>query len=337
MLGFIESLPAHSPPISDFERPKNKDSHRGLSSTPIATMDLRSSSNNLRGVRRSGERTKGEDRLRDRANSYLESVVALARRTDEVVSVVVFGSLVSGGFSEGSDVDLIVVVSDDCSQKTLGRLNAILEGEAVRHGFSQRNHSFADRFLSALLTQTGIFVSHFVTRENDLLNLDFSRMFETNRILTPILAPRDAVLSGVLSHAKTIYGEDLLPLVRRRVHPGSGQLARSLLMNLLLALGALAVFPLTDRAVELSLEATKWSMFAGNYFVYGDSPGINAVAQRFISRGIAPRFLPRMIALRNARRASASFILMAPFAVVLLSLSARRLSTQIGGSVEGQS
>src|SRR5712692_699037 len=194
------------------------------------------------------------------ANSYVESVISLARRTKEIVSVIVFGSFAKGGFSGSSDVDLILVVSDTCSPGAMRDLNDVLEARAIKLGLSRARRSLGDKILSALLTQTGIFVSHFVTRESDLLKLDFSRIFHTNRILASMIAPKNIVLAGALSHAKTIFGKNLLP-VGEPMRLGSEQLARSMIMNLLLAGGAVVVSPFVGRATELSLEAAKWSLF----------------------------------------------------------------------------
>jgi predicted nucleotidyltransferase len=260
------------------------------------------------------------------ANSYVESVISLAGRTKEIVSVIVFGSFAKGGFSASSDVDLILVVSNDCSPRIMHELNDVLEGQAIRFGLSRTRKSLGGKILSALLTQTGIFVSHFVTRESDLLRLDFSRIFGTNRILASMIAPENIVLAGLLSHAKTIFGENLLP-IRKPIQVGSGQLARSMIMNLLLATGALLVSPFTDRATELSLEATKWSLFAGYYFVYRDSPGINTVAEKFVSAGIIPSFVRRMLLLRSNRANDGLFILMAPLAVIAVHVSIGKLLT----------
>jgi predicted nucleotidyltransferase len=258
------------------------------------------------------------------ANSYLKSVLSIAEKTDAVISVVIFGSFAKGGFSERSDVDLLVVVSDDCHQETIGQLKTVLERQAAMFGFGQTSKSFVDRFLSALMSQTGIFESSFVTRRSDFLRSDFTKIFSTNKILTSLIAPKDIVIASMLSHARTVFGEDLL-VARTPVTIGSGQLLRSLVMNSLLAVGALLISPLTDKSTDLSLEAVKWSLFSTYYLAYGDSPGINRIAERFISSGILPGLMRKMLALRESGASDEPFLLMAPIAVTIITGSIGKL------------
>ncbi len=262
-----------------------------------------------------------------RAKSYVESVVSLAQiESDVVVSVILFGSYVKGGFSERSDVDVILVVRDDCKQTDLRRLEQALERQEEVFGFSQSEKSLRGRLYSALLRQTGMFSSHFVTRESDLVGRDFSRIFSTNRAVASFIAPADIVIASVFSSAKTVFGRDLLTGLPRPEPVGLGQLARSLTMNLLLATGAFVISPFSKRAVDLSLEATKWSLLNTYYFVFGTNPGIGVVAEKFVSRGIAPSIIRRTTRLRSSAQRDPSFVLAAPLAVVLLTLSASRLS-----------
>ncbi len=262
-----------------------------------------------------------------RAKSYVESVVSLAQKeSDAVVSVVLFGSYVKGGFSERSDVDVILVVRDDLHQTDLRRLEQALERQENAFGFSQSEKSLRGRLYSALLRPTGMFSSHFVTKESDLVGRDFSRIFSTSRVVASIIAPSDIVLASVFSSARTVFGRNLLTSLPRPAPVGWGQLARSLTMNLLLATGAFVISPFSERAVDLSLEATKWSLLNTYYFAFGANPGIGLVAEKFVSRGIAPSIVRRAMRLRSSAQRDPSFVLAAPLAVVLLTLSASKLS-----------
>ena len=63
-------------------------------------------------------------RLPARVLSYLDALVqTCAERRTPLVSMMLFGSAAKGGFSEdASDVDLILVVPEDASQRIDGRL-----------------------------------------------------------------------------------------------------------------------------------------------------------------------------------------------------------------------
>lgn len=259
------------------------------------------------------------------AASYVEAVLLLARKTKEIVSVIAFGSFAKGGFSEKSDVDLIIVVSNDCPTTTMRRINGALEALAVAFGFSKPRKNLGNAIFSALLAQTGMLTSHFVTRQGDFTGMNFHRIFNTNKVLTFLIVPKEIVLAGALSHTKTLFGSNLVTQRNPR-RPGSGQLAKSFVMNFLIATSAIILTPFIERAFELSLEATKWCLFEEYFYTYGDSPSVNVVAQKFVSKGIRPAFVQRVLALRNQRASDTRFLLEAPAALIRIHSSQRLLS-----------
>jgi len=71
-----------------------------------------------------------------RVQSYLdELVLTCAQSGHSLVSVVLFGSPATRGFSSVSDVDLIVVLPDDTAQENKLRLREEVERLETAHGF----------------------------------------------------------------------------------------------------------------------------------------------------------------------------------------------------------
>ena len=68
-------------------------------------------------------------------------------------------------------------------------------------------------------------------------------------------------------------------------------------MNVVLAMGALVLLPVTKRATRYAVEATKWSMYAATYSMIGERPS-KPSQQRFFSRlGVNDAFLKRWMQL----------------------------------------
>ncbi len=68
--------------------------------------------------------------------SFLEDVKSISRVvcSDRLVSIRQFGSVVDGQYKTGiSDIDFIVLVTDDCSQETIDRLRSELVQLEAEH------------------------------------------------------------------------------------------------------------------------------------------------------------------------------------------------------------
>ena len=75
-------------------------------------------------------------RLPERVQIYLEEVIqACAQVGLPTVSLVLFGSTTKGGFSTVSDVDLIVVLSDEATPTDKRRTRDTVTCLETRHGF----------------------------------------------------------------------------------------------------------------------------------------------------------------------------------------------------------
>ena len=71
-----------------------------------------------------------------RVESYLHELVRTCAEIERpLVSVVLFGSAASGGFSSGSDVDLLIVVRDETTREGKRKLRSEVTRLEIAHGF----------------------------------------------------------------------------------------------------------------------------------------------------------------------------------------------------------
>ncbi|TMI25827.1 nucleotidyltransferase domain-containing protein [Candidatus Bathyarchaeota archaeon] len=253
-------------------------------------------------------------------NSVLR-VVADARGL--IVSVVGFGSYVRGDVSNISDTDLIIVVEDSAPKQEVRLLDEKLNALEFKHQPS-RPEGIATRMLFVLARQTGMFVPRFVCERSDFMNLRFHRIFHTNRLLTKLLSPTSIVLGSIFSHARTLHGDNLL--VHLRVpRPSMIDWGKSLVMNLLLSVGAAFFSLVTSHAVTFSLEATKWSLYSTSFLAWRDSPRLSVVIKRFVESPVLPRYLNRFMQLRSDPGPDTRFIWFTPIATILIHGSVNQI------------
>src|SRR5205809_7370490 len=74
--------------------------------------------------------------LLPRVQTYLDELLRTCAQIEQpLVSVILFGSAASGGFSSASDVDLMIVVPDDTTPEGKRRLRAEVTRLEIAHGF----------------------------------------------------------------------------------------------------------------------------------------------------------------------------------------------------------
>lgn len=264
-----------------------------------------------------------------RSQDYVSAVLKCAQDFGSlVVSVIAFGSYVKGDLSESSDVDLLVIVSDSSAPNKIMELDTKLTEIQKHFGFVEPPRSFSAKFLNFISRQTGMFVSHFICKESDFINLDFAQIFRTNKLLTSLLAPKGLVLSGLLYHANTLYGKDLLKKVSP-VRVNFTDLLKSMLMNMLLAFGALVLSLYKPKeAIRFSMESIKWGMYSTYYYALRRSDKLSQIADQFIDYEIAWSHINRMMQLRDQIKVDKKFIFLSPLYSVLIHASHEKLGMQ---------
>jgi predicted nucleotidyltransferase len=199
---------------------------------------------------------------------YINSVKTLVERfKSEIVSIILFGSLVNEQSKQSSstDVDILVIVSDSCSK---------IEFNKIKHFLFQLENLFFSRyrknestfFSIGLQSATGMFMNIFICRFSDFKKRKFHRVFNVNPIVATLLAPQNSVWISLLKRHQIIYGRSVFKDWVTSPRISSSDLIKSFIMNSLLSLGALVFFPIHKQVIKFSMEAMKWSLFTWSNF-----------------------------------------------------------------------
>ena len=154
-----------------------------------------------------------ETAVGSRVSSYVEAVAdAGARLGCGLVSVILFGSAATGGFSETvSDLDLILVVHDGVTRDQRRQLSEEVEHLEVLQGFREPRVQAQNRLERVLDRLTATVRSFFMCTRQDLLSGRVDRILDLRRV-QGLFVDR-VVLPSIVGSAVTVWGEDLLPHV----------------------------------------------------------------------------------------------------------------------------
>jgi hypothetical protein len=239
--------------------------------------------------------------------AYLEAIFQLgAKPGSELVSVILFGSAATGGFStQVSDVDLILVLRDDAIQKDRRRwLDEVarLEGQHGCRDARARPRRALEEFVERVTANVRSF---FVCRRGDLLSGDVSRILEI-RPAQALFVDR-AVLPSIVASAVTVWGEELLPhiplLPIRRLDVFKA--FQGLFGQVLLSV---AVFPVLPDATKYAMGALKRSVHSCYFCYHARAAPLEEEVDFFQGRLGHSRALAQLVALRREYRQSFAFV-----------------------------
>ncbi|MFX0068454.1 MAG: nucleotidyltransferase domain-containing protein [Promethearchaeota archaeon] len=226
--------------------------------------------------------------LPERVKAYLDVLVKKVNQiaADRLVSVLLFGSYAKGQPDpEKSDLDLVMVLDDKVSWGDIDVIDRMVEGLEIAYGFSRPPKTRLERLFRTIERATGMFASHFICKKSDILRGDFRRIFSVSRIFERLLAPSRLVFNAILSHAVTVYGDDILDKIRRPVIDIK-QWLKSLSMCFLLSLSGFLAFFLSKKAERFLEEATKWSFLNTYCYVFGQSPSFQKIIRFYSKKGL---------------------------------------------------
>ena len=153
--------------------------------------------------------------LPSRIQTYLDVLVgACTAAGPPLVSVILFGSTVRGGFSNISDVDLIIVLPDSATREDKARIRDEVARLETVHGFRPATTHPIGAFQARVERAVGHLFACLVCTRSDLLSGDVARIIGLQPV-EALLIDR-IVFSGIISSAVTVRGEDLLPHVLKR-------------------------------------------------------------------------------------------------------------------------
>jgi predicted nucleotidyltransferase len=243
-----------------------------------------------------------------RVQSYIEALVRMcAQDHASLVSVVLFGSAAKGGFSANvSDVDVIIVVSDDAPRAKRHRLGEDVARLEVVHAL----RSAAPRSPGGIRARVERAVGHgfscFVCTRSDLISGRVARVLDLRAWEAPFVDR--IVFASIMASAVTVWGDDLLPRVpvppvrRLDVFKALFGFSNQALLSAL-------TFPVLPDATRYAMGALKHSLHSC-FFVYHQRTATLDEEVAFFTEHLgASRTLTELLSLRQRYRASFGFVI----------------------------
>lgn len=260
--------------------------------------------------------------LPSRVRAYLDALVgASAAAGPPLVSVILFGSTVRGGFSDISDVDLIIVLPDAATREDKGRIRDEVMHLEAAHGFRPVATHPVGAFQSRVERAVGHLFACPVCTRSDLLSGDVARIIGL-RPLEALLVDR-IVFAGIISSAVTVWGEDLLPQVPvphiRRLDVFKALFACC--GGVLLSVGT---FPVLPDATRYAMGALKHSLHSCFFCYHHRTASLEEEVDFFDRRLGRNRTLAELLSLRRHYRRSFTFAARCMPVVVRLHLRTAR-------------
>ena len=282
--------------------------------------------------------------MNTQSKNYINDAVAIIKREigiDGIVSIILFGSQLylnenQNESTEISDCDLLIIFKDGVSNNLIRKVDRYFVALEYKHNFRKENTNIVNKIASFINQTTGMFVSHFLTKRKHWEKYIFHKIFNVNKIISNLLAPKKIVLCSVVINSDILYGLDLREGYKKRIEISPLDMIKSICMNLIISLFAIPISLLKSLdSVKNQLEAVKWTLKASNYYSFKDSKPIHAIIKRFISlersernKRKAEKFYRKFLNLRKNPNVDLRFTLQSPFRIIKIHLlgiqSARR-------------
>ena len=240
-----------------------------------------------------------------RVQAYLDALVSTCAQNEQpLVSMILFGSAASGGFSNVSDVDLIIVVSNETTSESRCKLRAEVARLEIAHGFRPRRPAGA--LQTRLERAVGHLFSCFICTRDDLLSGDVARILD----LRPWEAPfvDRIVLASIVATSVTAWGEDLLPRVlvppARRLDVFKALFVFSCQIVLIVQ-----TFPVLPDATKYAMGTLKHSLHSCFFCYHQRTADLEQEVEFFDRRLGGSRALGELLLLRRQYHKSFRFVI----------------------------
>jgi predicted nucleotidyltransferase len=238
---------------------------------------------------------------------YIDAVAQLRScGENSLVSVILFGSAASGAFSESSDVDLILVLSNEASLEDRRSLREAVSDLEITHGLRlpvSRRKNVLEMFAEHA---GGEAHSCFLCTRDDLISGDAARVFGL-RAAEKLFVDR-IVLASVIVSAKTVWGPDLLSLIPlpplRRL-----DVCKALFGLAGLTLLSVVAFPVLYDATRYGMDALKHSLHSCYFCYHLKTAPLNEEVEFFNSRLGRSKTLLDLLNQRRKYHRSFRFVL----------------------------
>lgn len=260
-----------------------------------------------------------------KAKNYIDDVctILISDFGQKLVSVVLFGGVAEEYFAEDvSDVDLIVILADTCSKEDIKKARTTMKNIEIKYNFSRQSGGIINRLLQLFNEHIGIFTSHFVCKKSAFENGNFNKMFLQIKpffLIADLIVPKRIVLTNVSGSGRVIYGDDLLQQMKIS-KCGIIELIKDYVMNFVLSLVAIGVYPFSNAATKYSLGAMKWSFINCKTYLHGQSTNLEEAREYFMQNKIIGNFLREMFQLRENYKNDMYFVVTAPLRITYIHL-----------------
>ena len=271
--------------------------------------------------------------LNEQSRNYIKDIVVLINKEigiNKIVSILLFGSQqVNNENTVVSDCDLLFIFKNRVSGRHLKEIERYFIALEIKHHFKEPTSKLFREVLGVIQHSTGMFVSHFLTKQKFWEQATFYKIFRVNRVFSALFAPRNIVLGNVIQNSTILFGEDLRDSIRPKIKITVREIFRSTVMNLFISFFALLIAPRKElNSIKFQLEAIKWSLKASNYYCYEDSELLDKVVERFISfespkrKAKAERFYSKFLELRKNPINDLKFMIFSPLRILRIHINA---------------
>jgi predicted nucleotidyltransferase len=242
-----------------------------------------------------------------RAQSYIDAVLRICKEYGNAcVSVILFGSVATGGFSETvSDVDLILVLRDDVEHGDRNRLCNDVTSVEVLYGFGNSaapHHGALEAFFERVSANHRSILA--CTRQ-DLLSGNVARILNIDPVQA-IFVDR-IVVPSICSSSVTLWGESLVadvstaPIRRFDVLKAFCLLFSQVMLSEVL-------FPLLPKATRYAMGALKASVNSCFFCYHSRRASLQEEVDFFLRRYGPSPALEQLLELRKVYSQSFGFV-----------------------------
>lgn len=269
--------------------------------------------------------------INKQSRNYLKDIIVLINREigiNKILSIILFGSQLPEKNHENSkfsDCDVLIIFKNRVSNRHIKEIERYFIALEIKHDFRELNSHLLNKVLFVLQDTTGMFLSHFLTKQKYWENATFHKIFRVNKVISKIFAPRNIVLSSVIDNSNILYGEDLRDSIKDQVEReiSPGEMLKSLIMNIMISIFSILTTPLKSiNSMKYQLEAVKWSLRASNYYGFKDSKPLKTIVNRFMHfewpkfKKRAEKFYSKFLQLRKDPHPNFLFLFKCPFRIL---------------------
>ena len=273
------------------------------------------------------------DGINNKSKNYIKDVISLINKEigiNKIISLLIFGSQrMEEENAPVSDCDLLIIFKDRVSNWHLREIERYFMALEIKHHFRQAESDFLQSVILVLQQTTGMFISHFLTKQKFWEQANFHKTFRVNRVISAIFAPKNIVFGNILQNSTILYGEDLRKIIKPKIKVSIIEMFRSMAMNLVISFFSIIIGSIEKlKPMKFQLEAIKWSLRASNFFCFGDTALLTKVIDRFIAfekpnkAAKAQKFYSKFIKYRNNPHFDLDFLLRSPIRILKIHVNA---------------